>query len=95
MDPTAGDYPPSTDFPTDPAKFENDERISFSKPHDAFILETAGGTEFVFNMALKRWVETVCLRSQNPSTRIHPTHLCLCPLKLKALTNLLKRSTKI
>lgn len=50
----------ATGFPTDPADFDSDPRISFSKLDDKFILETEDGQEFAFDTALKRWVQTVC-----------------------------------
>ena len=43
-------------FPTDPAEFGNDERISWSKLDNSHILETEDGQEFVFDTSLKRWV---------------------------------------
>lgn len=48
-------------FPTDPSEFDRDERISFSKLDDKFILETDDGQEFVYDSAIKRWVQSVCL----------------------------------
>jgi HIV Tat-specific factor 1 len=50
---------PGHQFPLDPSEFDNDPRISFSKLDEKFILET-DGQEFVFDTALKRWVQTVC-----------------------------------
>jgi hypothetical protein len=47
-------------FPTDPAEFANDPRISFSKPDDTYILETEDGEEYLWNGSLKRWVRQVC-----------------------------------
>ncbi|KAJ5940779.1 hypothetical protein N7516_000947 [Penicillium verrucosum] len=46
-------------FPTDAAEFDSDPRISFSRPDDAFLLETSDGREFLWNSILKRWVETI------------------------------------
>ncbi|KAL8937112.1 MAG: hypothetical protein Q9211_003852, partial [Gyalolechia sp. 1 TL-2023] len=43
-------------LPTNPEDFDADERISFSKLDNKFILETADGEEFEFDDALKRWV---------------------------------------
>lgn len=48
-------------FPTDPSQFDRDPRISFSKLDDNFILETDDGQEFVYDSAIKRWVQSVCL----------------------------------
>jgi hypothetical protein len=45
-------------FPTDPAEFEQDERISWSKTDNCWILEF-GVSEFHFDTSLKRWVEIV------------------------------------
>jgi hypothetical protein len=47
------------DFPTDVAEFDNDPRISFSRPDNSYLLETSDGREFLFNSILKRWVESV------------------------------------
>lgn len=47
-------------FPTNPADFDADDRISFSKLDNKFILETEDGQEFEFDDALKRWVPSVC-----------------------------------
>lgn len=44
-------------FPTDPAEFENDDRISFSKLDNKFIaVQESDGTEFEFDQQLKRWI---------------------------------------
>lgn len=44
-------------FPTDPAVFENDDRISFSKLDNKFIaVQESDGTEFEFDHQLKRWI---------------------------------------
>jgi HIV Tat-specific factor 1 len=48
-------------FPIDPADFDSDPRISFSKLDNKFILETEDGQEFEYDTALKRWVQTVRL----------------------------------
>ena len=50
---------PSAPFPTDPSEFDADERISFSKLDNKFVLVQDDGTEFEFDDALKRWVSTV------------------------------------
>ncbi|KAJ6167436.1 hypothetical protein N7497_000279 [Penicillium chrysogenum] len=47
------------DFPTDVAEFDNDPRISFSRPDNSYLLETSDGREFLFNSILKRWVESI------------------------------------
>lgn len=44
-------------FPTDPAVFENDDRISFSRLDNKYIaVQESDGTEFEFDAQLKRWV---------------------------------------
>lgn len=44
-------------FPTDPAEFENDDRISFSKLDNKYIaVQESDGTEFEFDAQLKRWI---------------------------------------
>lgn len=44
-------------FPTDPADFENDDRISFSRLDNKYIaVQESDGTEFEFDPQLKRWV---------------------------------------
>lgn len=46
----------SSSFPLDPSEFDSDERISFSKLDNKFLLVQEDGTEYEFDMALKRWV---------------------------------------
>ncbi|KAL8949231.1 MAG: hypothetical protein Q9222_004648 [Ikaeria aurantiellina] len=48
--------PSRSSFPTDPEDFDADDRVSFSKLANKFILETEDGQEFEFDDALKRWV---------------------------------------
>ncbi|KAF3764808.1 hypothetical protein M406DRAFT_340337 [Cryphonectria parasitica EP155] len=44
-------------FPTDPAQFDNDDRISFSRLDNKYIaVQESDGTEFEFDAQLKRWV---------------------------------------
>lgn len=43
-------------FPTDPAEFDADERISFSKLDSKFLAVLDDGTEFEFDADAKRWV---------------------------------------
>ncbi|KAL2006120.1 hypothetical protein VTN00DRAFT_9774 [Thermoascus crustaceus] len=50
---------PLASFPQDPAEFDSDPRISFSKLDNKFILETEDGQEFEYDTALKRWIPTV------------------------------------
>ncbi|KAF4581107.1 RNA recognition motif family protein [Ophiocordyceps camponoti-floridani] len=44
------------DFPTNPDKFRDDERISYSKLDDKYIAVHADGTEFEFDTELKQWI---------------------------------------
>lgn len=46
-------------FPNNPEDFDADDRISFSKLDNKFVLVQEDGTEFEFDDALKRWVSTV------------------------------------
>ncbi|KAL9587309.1 MAG: hypothetical protein Q9212_000356 [Teloschistes hypoglaucus] len=48
--------PPRSNFPTNAEDFDADDRISFSKLDNKFILEANDGQEFEFDNALKRWV---------------------------------------
>jgi HIV Tat-specific factor 1 len=50
---------PARNFPTDPAEFDSDPRISYSKLDDTFLLETEDGQEFVYDSVIKRWVHQV------------------------------------
>lgn len=43
-------------FPTNPEEFDSDDRISFSKLDNKFLLVQEDGTEFEFDNGLKRWV---------------------------------------
>jgi len=43
-------------FPTNIEEFDSDDRISFSKLDNKFILVQADGTEFEFDSAIKRWI---------------------------------------
>jgi HIV Tat-specific factor 1 len=47
-------------FPQDPAEFDSDPRISWSKLDEKFILETEDGQEFEYDTGIKRWVQKVC-----------------------------------
>lgn len=44
------------DFPTNPDKFSDDERISFSKLDNKFVAVHDDGTEFEFDTELKQWL---------------------------------------
>lgn len=58
--------PHRPNFPTNPEDFDADDRISFSKLDNKFILETEDGQEFEFDDALKRWIPAV--RPHIPTT---------------------------
>lgn len=64
---------PFSNFPQDPAEFDSDPRISFSKLDNKFILETEDGQEFEYDTVLKRWIPTVdddLLRQQQEAYKI-------------------------
>lgn len=63
MDPSESSIPLRSTFPIDPAEFDSDPRISFSKLDSKFILETTDGEEFEYDDALRRWIPSVCLSS--------------------------------
>lgn len=67
--------PPSSSFPTNPEDFDADDRISFSKLDNKFILEADDGQEFEFDEALKRWVPAV--RPQIPNTINEGAHAAI------------------
>jgi HIV Tat-specific factor 1 len=46
----------SSSFPLDPSEFGADDRISFSKLDNKFLLVQDDGTEFEFDEAIKRWI---------------------------------------
>ena len=50
---------PSAPFPSDPAEFDSDNRISFSKLDSKFLLVQDDGTEYEFDEAIKRWIPVV------------------------------------
>lgn len=68
-------------FPTDPAEFENDDRISFSKlDHKYIAVQESDGTEFEFDVQLKRWIpladedeEALILQQQSAYLSAAPT----------------------
>jgi hypothetical protein len=53
--PGSGGSGPSS-FPLNPEEFDSDDRISFSKLDNKFLLVQDDGTEFEFDEALKRWI---------------------------------------
>ena len=64
--PSRSPAPPFSAFPLNPEEFDADQRVSFSKLANKFILEADNGEEFEFDDALKRWV---------PVVRPHPLRL--------------------
>lgn len=60
--PPEGDVPSNNNFPQDPAEFDSDPRVSFSKLEDRFTLEAEDGQEYTYDTVLKRWIPTVCAR---------------------------------
>lgn len=67
-------------FPTDPAQFENDDRISFSKLDNKYIaVQESDGTEFEFDAQLRRWIpladedeEALILQQQSAYGAVSP-----------------------
>ncbi|KAI4863729.1 hypothetical protein F4820DRAFT_426047 [Hypoxylon rubiginosum] len=50
---------PGLSFPTDPAEFEQDDRISFSKLDNKYIAVQDDGSEFEWDAQLRRWIPVV------------------------------------
>ncbi|KAI1764806.1 hypothetical protein GGR53DRAFT_301115 [Hypoxylon sp. FL1150] len=50
---------PGLSFPTDPAEFERDDRISFSKLDSKYIAVQDDGSEFEWDAQLRRWIPVV------------------------------------
>ena len=46
-------------FPTDPAQFDNDDRISFSRLDNKHIAVQSDGHEYEFDADLRRWLPIV------------------------------------
>lgn len=60
-------------FPTDPEEFDADDRISFSKLDNKFLLVQEDGTEFEFDDAIKRWIavlDEALLEEQQKAYRV-------------------------
>ncbi|KAI9777808.1 MAG: hypothetical protein M1816_004408 [Peltula sp. TS41687] len=51
--------PALSSFPQTPEQFDQDDRISFSKLDQKWILEADDGTEFEWDQALKRWIPSM------------------------------------
>ena len=63
----------SQPFPTDPADFDSDTRISFSKLDSKFLLVQEDGTEYEFDESLKRWIpvlDEALLEEQQKAYRV-------------------------
>ena len=50
---------PRAPFPQVPEEFEVDDRVSYSKLSNKFILEAEDGQEYEYDDSLKRWVAVV------------------------------------
>ncbi len=46
-------------FPTDPAQFDEDDRISFSRLDNKYIAVQSDGTEYEFDSDLRRWLPII------------------------------------
>jgi len=60
-------------FPANPEEFDADDRISYSKLDNKFILVQEDGAEFEFDDAIKRWipvVEEALLEEQQKAYRV-------------------------
>ncbi|KAB8291272.1 hypothetical protein EYC80_009958 [Monilinia laxa] len=60
-------------FPTNPEEFDSDDRISFSKLDQKFLLVQDDGTEFEFDDAIKRWIpilDEALLEEQQKAYRV-------------------------
>jgi hypothetical protein len=53
-------------FPQSPSAFDDDQRISFSKVDEKYLLETDEGNEYEWDSALRRWVPVVGIASLFP-----------------------------
>ncbi|RWA14317.1 hypothetical protein EKO27_g794 [Xylaria grammica] len=51
--------PPGLPFPNDPQEFDSDERISFSRLDNKFIGVLDDGSEFEWDVRLKRWIPII------------------------------------
>jgi HIV Tat-specific factor 1 len=60
-------------FPTNPEEFDSDDRISFSKLDNKFLLVQEDGTEFEFDDVIKRWIpvlDEALLEEQQKAYRV-------------------------
>lgn len=63
----------ASSFPTNPEEFDTDDRISFSKLDNKFLLVQEDGTEFEFDDAIKRWIpvlDDALLEEQQKAYRV-------------------------
>lgn len=56
---SAPEAAPALSFPTDPAEFDSDHRISFSRLDNKFVAVQDDGSEFEFDTQLKRWIPII------------------------------------
>lgn len=59
MDTTRDQEATASVFPTNPEEFDSDDRISFSKLDNKFLLVQEDGSEFEFDDGIKRWVSVL------------------------------------
>lgn len=52
--------PDRAPFPTNPEDFDTDERISFSKASETYLLEDENGDEWEWVARQSKWVPAVC-----------------------------------
>lgn len=60
-------------FPINPEEFDSDDRISFSKLDNKFLLVQEDGTEYEFDDAIKRWIpvlDEALLEEQQKAYRV-------------------------
>ncbi|TVY18120.1 Splicing factor U2AF-associated protein 2 [Lachnellula arida] len=63
----------ASNFPSNPEEFDSDDRISFSKLDNKFLLVQDDGTEFEFDDAIKRWIpilDEALLEEQQKAYRV-------------------------
>ena len=56
MEPRQSNESGGSSLPTNPQEFDSDDRISFSKLDNKFLLVQDDGAEFEFDDAIKRWI---------------------------------------
>jgi len=73
MEPRQGSEGASSAFPTNPDDFGSDDRISFSKLDNKFLLVQDDGSEFEFDQTIKRWIlvlDEALLEEQQKAYRV-------------------------